>query len=84
MLALTRKKNEAIIVGDQIEIRILDIQGDKVRIGISAPEEVSIYREEIYKQVKQSNEGANTSDITVKESIFSLKNLVKQVKKERK
>ena len=58
MLALTRKKNEAIIVNDNIEIKVLEIIGDKVKLGISAPKEVSIYREEIYLQVLESNKKA--------------------------
>ena len=58
MLSLTRKKNEAIIINDNIEIRVLDIIGDKVKLGISAPKEVSIYREEIYLQVMESNKNA--------------------------
>lgn len=79
MLALTRKKGEAIIIGDKIEIKIIDIQGDKVKLGISAPEEVSIYREEIYIQVKESNQGANVAE--AKESLLDLRNLMKQIKK---
>lgn len=79
MLALTRKKDEAIIIGDKIEIKIIDIQGDKVKLGISAPKEVSIYREEIYIQVKESNQGANA--VEAKESILDLRNLMKQIKK---
>ena len=58
MLALTRKKDEAIIIGGGIEIKILGIQGDKVKIGITAPKECSIYREEVYKQVSQNNKEA--------------------------
>lgn len=58
MLALTRKKDEAIILNDNIEIKVLEIIGDKVKLGISAPKEVSIYREEIYLQVLESNKKA--------------------------
>lgn len=59
MLALTRKKGEAIIINGNIEIKVLEVQGDKVRIGISAPEEIDIYREEIYLQVLESNKKAS-------------------------
>ncbi|MBE6024128.1 MAG: carbon storage regulator CsrA [Cellulosilyticum sp.] len=58
MLALTRKKDEAIVIGGEIKIRVLGIQGDKVKLGIEAPKECSIYREEIYLQVSQSNKAA--------------------------
>lgn len=58
MLTLTRKKNEAIIVNGDIEIRIVDVQGDKVKIGITAPKEIDIYREEIYLQVMENNKQA--------------------------
>lgn len=58
MLALTRKKQEAIMIDGGIEIRVLDIQGDKVKLGISAPKSVGIHREEIYMQIKNANEEA--------------------------
>ena len=58
MLALTRKKDEAIIVNGNIEIRILDIQDGKVRIGIEAPKDVTIHREEVYLEIQESNKGA--------------------------
>lgn len=73
MLALTRKKDEAIMIGDQIEIRIVDIVGDKVRIGISAPKDVKIYREEIYLQVSESNHHA--TEISA-DSIAEIKKLL--------
>lgn len=75
MLALTRKKNEAIIINDNIEIKIIDIAGDKVRIGISAPKDISIYREEIYLQVLENNhKAADTS----KAGLNKLKSLMKK------
>lgn len=68
MLALSRKKDEAIIIGGEIEIRVLGIQGDKVKLGIKAPREYSIYREEIYKQVSQNNqEAAQTLEVDIKD-----------------
>jgi len=64
MLALTRKKNEALILNNNIEIRILDIRGDQIKIGIEAPREVSIYRKEIYQQIQEVNkESMSTSDV---------------------
>ena len=74
MLALTRKKDEAIIIDGNIEVKILDVLGDKVRIGISAPKEIEIYREEVYIQVLESNRSAmNTS----KQGMEAIKKLMK-------
>ncbi len=78
MLALTRKKDEAIIIDGNIEIKILDVQGDKVKIGISAPKDVSIYREEIYNVVKQSNEGAYEVNTINKGVLDNIKTLIKK------
>ncbi len=58
MLALSRKINESIIVGNDIEVTILEVKGDQVKIGISAPKSVPIYRKEIYLQIKESNKEA--------------------------
>lgn len=51
MLVLSRKKDEKIIIGDNISIMVVDIQGDKVRLGIEAPREVSVHREEVYQAI---------------------------------
>ena len=72
MLALTRKKNEAIIINDNIEIKIIEVNGDKVRLGISAPKEISIYREEIYLQVLESNQKAAKVSLDTLEQINKL------------
>ena len=58
MLALSRKKGEAIIVNNNVEITILEVKGDQVKIGISAPKEVPIYRKEVYIQVQEANQAA--------------------------
>lgn len=55
---LTRKRNESIVVGDNIEITVVDIQGDQVRIGINAPKSVSIHRKEIYLEIQAENKKA--------------------------
>ena len=58
MLALSRKKNEAIVVNNNVEITILDIKGDQVKLGITAPREVPVYRKEVYVQIQESNKEA--------------------------
>jgi carbon storage regulator len=55
MLVLTRRPGESIVVGDNIVITVIEIKGGQVRIGIDAPREVDVYREEIYEQVRQEN-----------------------------
>lgn len=55
MLALSRKKNEAIVINNNIEITILEIKGEQVKIGISAPKEVPVYRKEVYVQIQDAN-----------------------------
>lgn len=64
MLALSRKINESIIVNDDIEITILEIKGDQVKIGINAPKSVSIYRKELYLQIQEANKEAAQSEIS--------------------
>jgi carbon storage regulator len=53
MLVLSRKQDEKIIIGDSITLMVVSIQGDKVRLGIEAPKEVTIHREEVYEAIKQ-------------------------------
>ena len=70
MLALSRKKNEALVINNDIEITVLDIRGDQVKIGISAPKDVPIYRKEIYLQIQEANKEAMNA-----ENLEALKNL---------
>ena len=55
MLALTRKKGESLVINNDIEITILEIRGDQIKLGVSAPKEVPIYRKEVYTQILQEN-----------------------------
>jgi len=62
MLVLTRKQNEAIQIGEDIEIKVLGIEGDQIKLGIDAPKSVDIHRKEIYLDIQeQNNEAANIS-----------------------
>ena len=58
MLALSRKKNEAIVIDNNIEITVLDIRGDQIKIGIAAPKDIPIYRKEVYIQIQNENKEA--------------------------
>ena len=72
MLALSRRKNEAIVIDNNIEITILEVKGDQVKIGINAPKEVPVYRKEVYMQIQESNKEAVNP-----EGLEALKNLMK-------
>jgi carbon storage regulator len=52
MLVLSRRKNEKLIINDDITIVVVDVKGDKVRLGVMAPKEVSVHREEVYRQIQ--------------------------------
>ncbi len=66
MLVLSRKKNESIVINDDITIVVVDIRGDKVRLGVEAPKEVPVHRREVFEAIRRSqaeaNEAASTSD----------------------
>ncbi len=62
MLVLTRKSNQSIMIGDDVEVSVLSVMGDKVRIGIQAPQEVPVFRTEIYLEIhRKDGEGAAPS-----------------------
>lgn len=64
MLALSRKQGESIMVGGNIELTILEIKGEQVKVGISAPKSIPVYRKEIYMQIREENkEAAQNIDI---------------------
>jgi carbon storage regulator len=56
MLVLSRQKDESIMIGDDVEITIVDVRGDKVRLGINAPRSVSVHRKEIYLAIQKEKE----------------------------
>lgn len=62
MLVLARKLNESIMIGDDIEVVVIDIKGDQVKLGINAPRKVTVHRKEIYQEIKQENIAAISSE----------------------
>ena len=56
MLVLSRQKDESIMIGDEVEITIVDVRGDKVRLGISAPRSISVHRKEVYNAIQREKE----------------------------
>ena len=56
MLVLTRKPNQSVMIGDDIEVTVLAVMGDKVRLGIQAPREVPVFRDEVYAEMQQDRE----------------------------
>ncbi len=62
MLVLSRQKDESIIIGDDIKITIVDVRGDKVRLGINAPRSISVHREEIYEAIQREKAQQKTAE----------------------
>lgn len=58
MLVLTRKTNQSIMIGDEIEVSVLAVSGDKVRLGISAPRDVPVFRKEVYLVIQEERPGS--------------------------
>lgn len=73
MLALSRKCNESIIIDNDIEVTILEIKGDQIKIGINAPKSVSVYRKELYLQIQNANKEAAFGEASPE----SIKNMLK-------
>ena len=71
MLVLSRKKNESIMIGDHVEVKILSVDGDQVKIGIGAPKSVKVHRSEIFEPIQQQN----------KEALGAMPDFLKQLKK---
>ena len=62
MLVLSRQRDETIVIGDSIRVTIVEVRGDKVRIGIEAPRDVTVHRQEIYDAIKREVNGAETQE----------------------
>lgn len=74
MLALARKVNESIMIGNDIEITILEIKGDQIKIGVSAPKSVPIYRKELFVQIQEENKKAGEQvDVEALKGLFTNK-----------
>lgn len=71
MLALSRKKNEALVINNNVEVTVLEIKGEQVKLGISAPREVPVYRKEVYAQIQESNQESVNVD-----GMEALRNLI--------
>ena len=64
MLVLSRQRDETIMIGDDVEITVVDIRGDKVRLGITAPPHIPVHRKEVYEAIKRENEQASKVDLS--------------------
>jgi carbon storage regulator len=62
MLVLSRQRDESIIIGDNVVVTIVDIRGDKVRLGIQAPNEIPVHRQEVYEAIQKENRDFSKSD----------------------
>lgn len=62
MLVLSRKKNESIMIGDGIKLVVVEIRGDKVRLGVEAPRDTPVHRHEVYEKIKRNQEGGDRAE----------------------
>ena len=74
MLVLSRKKNESIVIGDDIEIFIVELSDDRVRIGVNAPREMKVFRKELLDDIKKENE--NSTEI--KQELTAISKIIKK------
>lgn len=68
MLVLSRQRDESIMIGDDVEVTIVDVRGDKVRLGITAPKEIPVHRREVYEAIQREKREAEKSKNTTKEA----------------
>ena len=81
MLVLTRKPGQKIIINDNIEVTILEVKGDSIRVGIEAPRDITIYRHEIYEEIK--NENQRTANQSSLDDVTKALNLLQKDNKQR-
>jgi carbon storage regulator len=67
MLVLTRKTNQSIMIGDEIEVSILSVSGDKVRLGIDAPRDIAVFRKEVYEAIDERGAGTAKESVAVED-----------------
>ncbi|MEJ6950168.1 carbon storage regulator CsrA [Natronospora cellulosivora (SeqCode)] len=84
MLVLTRKKDEKIMIGEDIVITIVEVDNNKVKLGIDAPKEIEILREEVYKEVETENKDAIASDVLNVDKLLQISNVKGEEKKREK
>jgi carbon storage regulator len=72
MLVLTRKSNQSIMIGDDIEVSVLSVMGEKVRIGISAPRDIPVFRKEVYLEIQQDRATAAAGNADVDAALTNL------------
>ncbi len=72
MLVLSRQRDETIMIGDNVQITIVDIRGDKVRIGISAPPDIPVHRKEVYESIQKENQASAQANGTSPRKVESL------------
>jgi carbon storage regulator len=65
MLVLSRKKNESIMIGDHIEVKILSVDGDQVKVGIVAPKNVKVHRSEVFEAIQEQNKEALNTNVNL-------------------
>ncbi len=69
MLVLSRRIGESIVIGNEVVVRVIDVRGDQVRLGIDAPRDVQIHREEVFLELQEENESAATASARTRERI---------------
>ncbi|NAZ88389.1 carbon storage regulator CsrA [Kineococcus indalonis] len=75
MLVLTRKAGESLVIGDEVVVRVLEVRGDVVRVGIEAPRDVQVHRQEVYEAVRDANVAAASAS---EEAVSALQDLVRR------
>jgi carbon storage regulator len=75
MLVLTRKAGESVVIGDEVVVRVLEVRGDVVRVGIDAPRDVQVHRQEVYEAVREANIAAAAAS---EEAISALRGIVRR------